>query len=191
MPKVKDDSKVKAIHDAAMKLVIKTGFVGLRMADVAKEAGLATGTLYVYYKSKEALINDVFLETKKEVVNNISDPIHQADTFYSTFRNIWLSYFKFCFENPEKMLFCEQFLYSGIIANELIEKVEQMFEPIHQTMRDAQKNGFIKQVDVEILIAQMHGAIHEIIKVLMKQKTQLGKTQLQRCFDMAWDSIKQ
>ncbi|NOU16462.1 MAG: TetR/AcrR family transcriptional regulator [Bacteroidales bacterium] len=191
MPKIKDDSKVKAIHKAAMKLVIKTGFVGLRMADVAVEAGLATGTLYVYYKSKEALINDVFYETKKEVVDNILDPKHQSETFYSTFRNIWFSYFKFCFENPEKMLFCEQFLYSGYISKDLIDKVELMFEPLHQTLIDAQKNGLIKQVDVEILIAQMHGAIHEIVKILMKQKKQLGKIQLQRCFDMAWDSVKQ
>ncbi len=191
MPKLKDDNKVKAIHDAAMKLVIKTGFVGLRMADVASEAGVATGTLYIYYKSKEALINDVYIETKKEIVANLLNPKHQSETFYTTFKNIWISYFKFCFENPEKMLFCEQFFYSGYISEEIKNEVDLMFEPLHQTLRVAQENGLVKQIDVEILIAQMHGAIHEIVKVLMKQKSQLGNTQLQRCFDMAWDSIKQ
>lgn len=191
MPKLKDDNKVKSIHDSAMKLVIKTGFLGLRMADVAKEAGMATGTLYIYYKSKEALINDVFLETKKEVVINLLNPKHQSDTFFISFKNMWVSYFKFCFENPEKMLFCEQFLYSGYIPKELIEEVELMFEPVHQTLRDAQVNGLVKQIDINILIAQMHGAIHEIVKVLMKQNKKIGTNQLQRCFDMAWDSIKQ
>ena len=52
MPKLKDDQKLKDIQTAAMKLVNKTGFIGLKMAEVASEAKLATGTLYIYYKSK-------------------------------------------------------------------------------------------------------------------------------------------
>ena len=52
MPKIKDENKIASIQMAAMKLVIKTGFVGLKMADVAAGAGIATGTLYIYYSSK-------------------------------------------------------------------------------------------------------------------------------------------
>lgn len=191
MPKIKDDNKIKAIHDSAMKLVNRTGFVGLKMAEVAKEANIATGTLYIYYKSKEALINDVYIETKKDIINNLLNQKHQSETFYTTFKNIWVSYFKFCFENPEKMLFCEQFFYSGYISNEVKAEVDLLFEPMHEMLRTAQANGLVKQIDVEILFAQMHGAIHEIVKVLIKQKKQIGSNQLQRCFDMAWDSIKQ
>ena len=191
MPKVKDTSKVKAIHEAALKLVIKTGFVGLRMADVAKEAGLATGTLYVYYSSKEALINILFQKTKKEIIGVLINPKNQADTFYNTFRKIWFSYFSFCFENPEKMLFVDQFLHSGYIAKVLIDEMEFMFEPINEVLRTAQRSGLIKHLDVKILMAQMQGSTHEIVKVLTKHKMQLGKVELQCCFDMAWDSIKQ
>jgi TetR/AcrR family transcriptional regulator, repressor of fatR-cypB operon len=190
MPKGKDENKVIAIHAAAMKLVIKTGFVRLRMADVAKEAGLATGTLYVYYKSKEGLINDVFNETKKEIVSVLLNPSNQKETFFATFRNMWFAYFNFCFQNPEKMLFVDQFLHSGYINPKLIDKVEELLEPMNQILRTAQKNGIVKPIDVEILKAQMQGSIHEIVKVLIKQKKSLGNAQLKRCFEMAWDSIK-
>lgn len=191
MPKTKDPLKAKAIHAAAMKLVINTGFTSLKMADVAHEAGMATGTLYIYYKSKDKLINDIYFETKKEIIAVLADPVHVADTFYSTFRNMWFAYFSFCFKNPEKMLFVEQFLYSGYISEEVYNRVEALFFPLNQFLLQGQKNGLIKQLDIEILKSQMDGAIHEIIRMLMKKKMSLGADQLQKCFDMAWDSIKQ
>jgi AcrR family transcriptional regulator len=42
MPKIKDENKTSLIHHATLRLLTKTGFGGLKMADVAKEAGLAT-----------------------------------------------------------------------------------------------------------------------------------------------------
>jgi len=57
--KSKDLNKIKAIHAAAMKLVINTGFSNMKMADVASEANLTTDPLYIYY-IKDELINDIF-----------------------------------------------------------------------------------------------------------------------------------
>jgi len=191
MPKAKDPQKAKAIHTAAMKLVIETGFSGLKMADVAKEAGMATGTLYIYYGSKNQLINNIYLKTKREIVALLVDPSHRSETFYTTFRNMWFAYFAFCYQNPEKMLFVEQFLYSGYIEDSIYNKIEEMVSPLDQFLIEGQKNGLIKQIDVELLKAQMEGALHEIVKILMMKRKSLDKMQLQKCFDMAWDSIKQ
>ena len=51
MPKAKDENKIEQIFKATLKLVSVEGFGGLRMSDVAKEAGMATGTLYIYFKA--------------------------------------------------------------------------------------------------------------------------------------------
>src|SRR6476646_9541051 len=125
MPKLKDENKVKDIHAAALSILLKTGFSGLKMAEVAAEAGIATGTLYIYYKSKEELINAVFKQTKNESVSAFLDPAHATGNFYSTYKNMWYAYFRFCLEHPQKMLFVEQYLFSGVIAEELIKELEQ------------------------------------------------------------------
>lgn len=56
MPKIVDREAMQdAILDASMQVYVRKGFAGATMADVARQAGLAKGTVYLYFESKEAL----------------------------------------------------------------------------------------------------------------------------------------
>ncbi|MBQ4821107.1 TetR/AcrR family transcriptional regulator [Aquimarina sp. MMG016] len=190
MPKLKDQNKVEAIHKATIELITKTGFSGLKMAEVAKKSGVATGTLYVYYKSKEELINDVYVNTKKEISRAIINPEYLKDTFYDTFKAMWYGYFGYCLKHPEKMMFVEQFIYSGFISEVNISVTESYFEALNQFLIDGQKQGVIKDVDMEILKAYLQGSIHEIVKMVVKGAIELQKNDMHTCFTMAWNSIR-
>jgi AcrR family transcriptional regulator len=190
MPRQRDENKIPLIQQAALRLVIQTGFSGLKMADVAKEAGIATGTLYIYYPSKEDLINELFVATKKEIADVMLSPDNQAGTFYETFKKMWLSYFQFCRQNPEKMLFVEQFLYSGLISEQNIALTNRYFEPVNVFLDGAQKQAIIKTLDAEILKAHMQGAIHEIVKYLEKNNQPLENPLSDRLFELTWNGIR-
>jgi len=190
MPRARDENKIQQIHSAAMKLVVKTGFSSLKMADVAKEAGIATGTLYIYYKSKEELINELFILTKKEIADVMLSPDNQSPILYESFRKMWMAYFLFCYRNPEKMLFVEQFLYSGLISEDNIKLSNSYFAPLDQFLELAKQQSYIKNMDVEILKASMQGALHEIIKVLMKNNLPIESFPLNSLFDLTWNGIR-
>ena len=68
--KLRDDKKTEQIFGAALGLVKEKGLAGITMCEIAKEAGLATGTLYIYFKNKEELINILFAECRKASVEN-------------------------------------------------------------------------------------------------------------------------
>jgi len=56
MPKVVDKEEMrKSILAAAMNVYVAKGFHAANISDVAKEAGLGKGTIYLYFESKEAL----------------------------------------------------------------------------------------------------------------------------------------
>ena len=56
MPKVVDREEMQhGILDAAMQVYVKKGYHAATIADVAQEAGLGKGTLYLYFKTKEAI----------------------------------------------------------------------------------------------------------------------------------------
>ena len=66
MARVKDPSKIDRLFDAALRHVLETGYAGLKMAEVAKEAGVATGTIYTYFDGKADLINQLYRYLKQQ-----------------------------------------------------------------------------------------------------------------------------
>lgn len=50
------------ILDAARAVMIKKGYQDFRVADVAKEAGIASGTVYLYFKDKDEVFAEVFTD---------------------------------------------------------------------------------------------------------------------------------
>lgn len=59
--------RAQAVRSALRSLVAKSGLDGAAMSAIAKKAGVATGTAYTYYGSKEDLVIATYLETKEQM----------------------------------------------------------------------------------------------------------------------------
>ena len=59
--------KKTAIMEAVLKLFTERGFHGTSTAQISKEAGVATGTLFNYFPTKEDLINSLYIEVKGQL----------------------------------------------------------------------------------------------------------------------------
>src|SRR3989454_8788033 len=57
------DARLEEIVAAALDVFVEHGFAGARMEDVARRAGVTKGTVYLYFKSKEALFKAVVRQT--------------------------------------------------------------------------------------------------------------------------------
>lgn len=63
MPRIeKPDSKRERIMDAAIRAFARSGYHPTRIADVAREAGVAAGTIYLYFQNKDDLLISIFEE---------------------------------------------------------------------------------------------------------------------------------
>ena len=56
----KEGDKHSAILDSAIRVFCREGFSGAQVATIAAEAGIATGSVYLYFKSKEEVLDGVF-----------------------------------------------------------------------------------------------------------------------------------
>ena len=73
--------KREAILRAAIGVFARAGYFNAKVADIAREAGVADGTVYLYFKSKEEILHSIFdrsvdeaLEAARKRVKLISDP---------------------------------------------------------------------------------------------------------------------
>jgi TetR/AcrR family fatty acid metabolism transcriptional regulator len=73
-----------AILDAATVVFAKRGFFGSQVADVARAAGIAAGTVYLYFRSKDEILTSIFDRTMQEAIDegrtalkDVRDPVER------------------------------------------------------------------------------------------------------------------
>ena len=66
----RDKPKYKQIVDAAVIVIAENGYHQAQVSKIAKEAGVADGTIYLYFKNKEDILISVFREKMAIFVNN-------------------------------------------------------------------------------------------------------------------------
>ncbi len=64
----KNSEKHQIILDAAVKVFARKGFYQSRVAEIAREAGVADGTVYLYFKNKDDLLISIFEEKMREII---------------------------------------------------------------------------------------------------------------------------
>ena len=133
---VKD--KKTAIMDAALKLFTERGFHGTSTAQISKEAGVATGTLFNYFPSKEDLINSLYFEVKGRLSLCIKEGLDSEATFEVRMKKLWVNLIRCGVNNPEEFHFVGQFCSSPYITK--ITREEAMKE--YEFMRALAEEGF-------------------------------------------------
>jgi TetR/AcrR family fatty acid metabolism transcriptional regulator len=68
MPRRRTEDKRRRILQAAVKVFARKGYFGARVADVARRAGVADGTIYLYFRNKEHILVSLFDEVMAEHV---------------------------------------------------------------------------------------------------------------------------
>ncbi len=71
----KSDEKYRKIIAAATKIFAQKGFFKARVSEIAKEAGIADGTVYIYFKHKDDILISLFEEKMQEVLVNMKEQI--------------------------------------------------------------------------------------------------------------------
>jgi TetR/AcrR family fatty acid metabolism transcriptional regulator len=70
--------KRERILDAAVRIFARKGFYATRVSEVAKAAGVADGTIYLYFKSKDALLVSLFEHRVERLLTFLADELPQA-----------------------------------------------------------------------------------------------------------------
>jgi AcrR family transcriptional regulator len=115
--------KKTAIIEAALKLFTERGFHGTSTAQISKEAGVATGTLFNYFPTKEDLINSLYFKVKGQLSQSMGKEIEAQSPFQDKLRKIWSNLIKWGVDNQEEFLFVGQFCSSPYITKFTREEV--------------------------------------------------------------------
>lgn len=188
--KLKDENKVSRIYQATLKLVKATGLAGITMQSVAREAKIATGTLYIYFENKESLIVSLFHECVK---NSQGIFFHNYDInapFKVGFHTIWSNVLQHRLLRFDESLFMEQCFHSPYIDEQTKIEVKKLFDPLRDLLLRGKKEHLIKDIDNFWLISFMIGNINEIARRVNYFNKKLSPEITEQNFQLCWDGIK-
>jgi len=103
--------RAAAVRSALRTLVARHGFHGASMSAVASQAGVATGTAYTHYASKDELVLAAYCETKAQLAaaaTAAADGIDAGAEAGEQFRSVWLAAYRHLKQNPDHARFLLQ-----------------------------------------------------------------------------------
>lgn len=103
MSKIKDDSVKERILDASIKLFLAHGFAGTTVKELTDSAGVAKGTLYWYFKSKNQVLEEILDKFSKELHDGA---VKKLSNYKGDFTGKFKMYFKFVTELARKSENC-------------------------------------------------------------------------------------
>jgi AcrR family transcriptional regulator len=158
--KRKDEAKAQDILAAAIRVVQEAGIAGLSMEAVARSAGVATGTLYVYHPSKEALLDAAYLAVKSELAATVfRDPTLPVRPAFLHMAGAYLDYLV---EHRAEVTFMEQVKHSTFLSPETRRAAEHGGRVLFDLLERGKRELLLKPLPTALMIAFLQGTMREL-----------------------------
>jgi AcrR family transcriptional regulator len=158
--------KRRVILDAAIRVFAREGFHRCRVSDIAREANVAYGLVYHYFRSKDEVLNTIFSERWSLLLETIAEvekreaPVR--DKLYAIASFIIDSYQ----HNPDlmKVIIVEVTRAANTFGSHHLEEITQAYEGIAEIVAGAQQEGTLRS-DISATFASLcfYGAIEQLL----------------------------
>ncbi|MET1416780.1 TetR/AcrR family transcriptional regulator [Roseibium sp. HPY-6] len=187
--KRKTGDKLGDIRRATIAEVVERGSSAASVNAIAKRAGLAVGTVYRYYESKEQLLRTVQMTIKTELHEQVMNAAKSENGAKAKVRAMWFSILEYAHENPDSFLFSEVLMNSALLTDKERGRIEAMLLEGTQVIERGITEGIIQSGDLRairtIIIAP---ALH-----LGRATARVGEAPNSACaeetFDLCWKAI--
>lgn len=188
--KPRDDKKIEQIFKATLELVQEYGLAGITMNKIAKASKLATGTIYIYFASKDELVNSLFTECRKASAAIYFTGYDPEMPFKQGFKVIWMNLLRYRVEKFEEAVFIDQCHHSPFITESTKDITRKLFQPLHKLMEQGKQEGLVKDLDTFLLLTFMIGSISEIVKYSHYSDREITDAVAVQAFHLCWDGLK-
>ncbi len=184
--------KRRVILDAAVKVFARRGFTQCRVSDIADEAGVAYGLLYHYFRSKDEVLDTLFLERWAVMVDLIGQvdrrPLSARDKLRAVAAFIIDSYR----HDPDlmKVIIVEVTRAANSFGRTHVEDIRRAYDGIARIVAGGQAAGeFRAQVTPAFAALAFYGAIEQVLTGWIFETLPVGDEEMEQAKDLVVETI--
>jgi AcrR family transcriptional regulator len=185
--------KREAILAAALRLLARFGLHNTPMSAVAREARVAAGTLYLYFESKEAMINALYLELLADRTRAIVGMPGEQDRWPTDPREAlwkaWYGHARWDLERADASNVLRQCQTSGILTEETREGERRIEAESVAMFHDAVERGLLRPMTRQLFWALSAGPIFALAQMRESGELEITDDVLRATFDGVCRSV--
>lgn len=201
----RDEHKQQALLEATLHEVAEHGFAVTSVARIARAAGMSPGTLYLYYRDKDDLLEATFREVSRRIIAVAIEAFQAepaeafeaepstlspaAQQLKSALCRVWNALVALGRRQPALFLFHDQFLHSSHMQDALRVANQERAAPLLDAFAQGQQSGILKQIDLALIEVFMFRSIYSLLQGSSCQLPAISDASFDQAFEMAWDAI--
>ena len=164
MARPRSDDKRKAILEAAIAMLEERGIADAPTSAISRAAGVAEGSLFTYFKSKNDLMNEVYVQLRQEFSRSLTDFPHEADA-NTRLRYIWDKYLELGKLKPRRLKVLAQLRASGKLFRE-DEQPAFVFREVMKATTEMASRNELRDSHPEFLVLTMRAQAEATIEFI-------------------------
>ncbi len=163
--KEKKPEKYRSILTAAVRVFARKGFYHARVSEIAREAGVADGTIYLYFQNKDDILISLFEEEMQIVIENVRAEIDQVDDPLEKIRRFARAHLSLVEKNKDmaEIIQVELRQSTKFMKEYRNDKFYEYLDLISGIVREGQSLGLIRHdVDPGVVKRAFFGALDEM-----------------------------
>ena len=176
---MRESDKHQQIVDAAVRVFARNGYYNSRVSDIAREAGIASGTIYLYFRTKDEILVTLFREKMAAWVAHVREQIRGEADVVAKVRRLVALHFGVLERDPALAEVVQVELRQGhkFFRGASAHEISAYFELIASVLEEGQAAGvFRRDVAVRTAVKVLFGAMDQMATswVLGKRKYRLS-----------------
>jgi AcrR family transcriptional regulator len=185
----KSEDKRNAILDAATHLFAERGLTAAPTSEISNQAGVAEGTLFTYFKTKDDLINALYREIKLELADAMMSDFPRKKNVRTRLRHVWDRYVNWGIANSKQRKALAQLQVSEVVTKESKDAGSAPFVEFQTMIRDAiEQRIFRNDLPVELISKSFSVLVEATIDLTVSNPSK-AKTYRDSGFQMFWAGI--
>jgi len=188
----KPDPEKRALYlNAALKLFVANGVQNTSTAAIAKEAGTAAGTLFLYFPTKQDLLNELILDIARKQSESVKDNLDPDLSVRDTFFAIWEGTVRWFSQNLASYQYVQQVRDSGWLDERVTQDSNQYFEYFYVAIEKGLDENAIEPYPLELIGEILYRDIVAVMNLIKVQSDQdVLEAYIQSGFEIFWKGIR-
>lgn len=149
-----------AIFEAAIKVFSSNGYNGATMDDIALKAGVAKGTLYYHFKSKEEIFKYIVKEGMNKIRENVQESVDNEEDVISKLKVLCKVQLDLVYKNKDFFkVIMSQLWGTELRQLELRDIVQKYIMLIEAYLKEAMEKGIIKKGNTSLMAYTFFGGL--------------------------------